>query len=112
MSLSADHSYGPSIRGATIGKSNRVDLVLIRTPDWLDQAACKDHDPEWWFGSQHGPATNSSSRLTGDEHHDNKVRAWRICQTCPVKDPCLTRGKTTKSTGLWGGQWLSGDEQC
>lgn len=109
----ANHSYGPSIKGATIGKSNRVDLVLIKTPAWMDQAKCVGHDPEWWH-RKFGEWANRKpgAHLTGDDHYDNQIRAERLCATCPVSEECNQHGKTTRSTGLFGGEWLTGEQSC
>lgn len=59
--------------------------ALPETPlDWMDAAACKDADPELFFG----PGT---------------AEAKRICDRCPVRDQCrdYSRGDTY---GVWGGE--------
>jgi hypothetical protein len=30
-----------------------------------------------------------------------------LCMECQVRDICFRYGETTKSTGVWGGKWLS-----
>lgn len=110
MSLDQDHQYG-RISAVRAGKSNRVDLVLIKTPEWMSDAACVGHDPEWWHRTS-GPTPTLKAHPGGDENHDNRVRAMRICATCPVKQQCNEHGKTTRSTGLFGGEWLTGETPC
>jgi len=41
--------------------------------------------------------------LRSRETYD-KVNA--LCKACPVNKACLSYGKLTKSTGVWGGKWL------
>lgn len=40
---------------------------------------------------------------------DSKIDAHpaiAVCADCPVRAQCLTYGLATKSTGVWGGEWL------
>jgi len=52
---------------------------------WLEQAACRGHDPEMWFD----PA----------RYQDAK----KICNTCPVILRCREYGKR-EPDGVWGGR--------
>lgn len=95
MSLSADHSYGPSIKGSGIGKSNRQDLVLINTPTWLDQARCR------------GAIEAADLVETKGGAHDF-IR--RYCSTCPVRRECYQKGVEIKAVStVWGGVWFTTD---
>jgi hypothetical protein len=48
--------------------------------DWRQRADCRNYDPEWWFptAAAHTYAYAAEAR-----------RALRICDRCPVVDPCL-----------------------
>lgn len=61
-----------------------------REPDWRDQSACRDQDPELFFAST-------------DE-------AKTLCARCPVTSQCLDLALATRSTdGVFGG--LDEDER-
>jgi WhiB family transcriptional regulator, redox-sensing transcriptional regulator len=58
---------------------------------WRDEAACLDHPAEWFTGP-HAP---------GDTR-----RAIDVCNTCPVKQPCLAAAldlEVSADLGIWGG---------
>ena len=58
---------------------------------WRDDAACLDHPAEWFTGP-HAP---------GDTR-----RAIDVCNTCPVKQPCLEAAlqiEVSADLGIWGG---------
>ena len=65
----------------------------IDRTDWLDEAACLHTDPELVF-----PDGTTGSALGQVD------AAKRICQTCPVRRPCLAwaLGHGVAS-GVWGG---------
>jgi hypothetical protein len=59
--------------------------------NWRDEAACLDHPAEWFTGP-HAP---------GDTR-----RAIDVCNTCPVKQPCLEAAldlEVSADLGIWGG---------
>jgi WhiB family redox-sensing transcriptional regulator len=60
--------------------------------DWRDRAACRDVDPDLFFPI----GTAGESLLQIDE-------AKLICQTCPVRGPCLRWALDSGSAGVWGG---------
>ena len=68
-------------------------------PDWRDQAACRDADPELFF-----PDDNTRSARA------QVKTAKLICRGCPVTATCLNwalaRGQ---EAGIWGG--LTEDER-
>lgn len=53
---------------------------------WQDQAVCQSIDPELFFPEPRG----------------NPIPAISICQTCPVRLPCLQAG-LHEEYGVWGG---------
>ena len=55
---------------------------------WVSEAACAGHDPDRWQGDR-----------------PDKV-ALRICRTCPVLERCAQVARTTRASGIWGGQLL------
>jgi WhiB family redox-sensing transcriptional regulator len=61
--------------------------------NWRDTAACRHTDPELFFPiGETGPAL----RLID--------KAKRICQTCPVRAPCLAWALDQGvASGVWGG---------
>jgi WhiB family redox-sensing transcriptional regulator len=69
----------------------------VQNQDWVEFAACRDEDPELWFPGKeevfYGPA---DARIAID-----------ICNSCPVRDECLTEAIRLTSKGplygIWGG---------
>lgn len=59
--------------------------------EWMDDAACKNTDPNDWFPEEYSLA------------HDNKMT--RICiEQCPVQEQCLHYAIENKEKlGIWGG---------
>ena len=63
---------------------------------WRDEAACLEHPAEWFTG----PHTPGDTR-----------RAIDVCNTCPVKQPCLEaalRIEVSADLGIWGGTTPTG----
>jgi WhiB family redox-sensing transcriptional regulator len=67
--------------------------------DWRDGAACRYRDPELFFPEgTAGPAV-----LQADQ-------AKRVCQSCPVRAPCLDFAlRHGLGFGIWGG--VTGEER-
>lgn len=64
--------------------------------EWQEDAACRDVDNMLFFG-----ADESESEL---ERQTREGHAKSICQTCPVKAPCLEFAMdTNQKYGIWGG---------
>ncbi len=58
--------------------------------EWVNQAACRDHDPDMWFP----PVGNRSTYQA----------AVAICADCPVRLACLNYAVTNRIRfGVWGG---------
>lgn len=73
--------------------------VLARTPlvgeSWRAEAACHGMDPEVFF-----PISEAHSQAEARWARDAAVR---ICQTCPVTDPCLNHALDwDEADGVWG----------
>lgn len=67
---------------ATLGAPQPVD------EDWAGKARCPETDPEAFFPEK-GGSTNE---------------AKKVCQRCPVKDPCLQWAlDNDERFGVWGG---------
>jgi hypothetical protein len=59
--------------------------------DWMTDAACRGHDPNWWHPAKGGDNVNTT-------------KAKRICETCPVAVQCLQYALDIgEQTGIWGG---------
>jgi WhiB family transcriptional regulator, redox-sensing transcriptional regulator len=55
---------------------------------WIDDAACRDADPDLWF-----------SDVPIDQHH-----AIVVCSGCPVREPCLQEALDGfADDGIFGG---------
>src|SRR5690348_7777720 len=63
------------------------------SPDWRDGAVCRHHDPELFFPEgTAGPALRQADQ------------AKRVCQSCPVRTPCLDFAlRHGLAFGIWGG---------
>ena len=74
-------------------------LARGRRPDWRDEAACRDADPELFF-----PDTGIGSARA-------RVKmAKLICRGCPVSATCLSWALADgQEAGIWGG--LTEDER-
>jgi WhiB family transcriptional regulator, redox-sensing transcriptional regulator len=59
--------------------------------DWREHAACRDADPELFF-----PLGTSDANLLQID------AAKRICQACPVREPCLRWALDSGDSGVWG----------
>ena len=67
---------------------------------WRDQAACKSHDPAWWFAYQIGRQGG------GTIHTKESQLAIGICDDCPVLEDCYEFAMAYPSqtlNGIWGG---------
>jgi WhiB family redox-sensing transcriptional regulator len=68
-------------------------------PDWRDGAACRNHDPELFFPE----GTAGPARRQADQ-------AKQVCQSCPVRTPCLNFAlRHALGFGIWGG--ATGEER-
>ena len=58
----------------------------------LTQAACNGKDTAIWFPEVVRGSINDSTNY-----------AKAICNTCPIKQACLTKALADGVTGIWGG---------
>ena len=67
--------------------------VTDDSSDWRDGAACRHHDPDLFFPEgTAGPALRQADR------------AKQVCESCPVRRPCLDFAQRHRLTfGVWGG---------
>lgn len=68
--------------------------TLIRPLEWMIDAACTAHNPEWWF---------QADQLT---HPGVRERVVGICHTCPVIEKCREYALDPANSithGVWGG---------
>lgn len=57
---------------------------------WRQLAACRGVDPDIFFPSS--------------EDEDDAAEAKAICETCPVREPCLEHALLVREKhGVWGG---------
>ncbi|MGH9198090.1 MAG: WhiB family transcriptional regulator, partial [Acidimicrobiia bacterium] len=74
-------------------------MALIESDErleWQERAACREYDNVLFFGADEG-----ESEI---EKQTREAHARSICQTCPVKEPCLEFAmETNQKYGIWGG---------
>ena len=64
--------------------------------EWQEDAACREFDNVLFFGAEDG-----ESEL---ERQTREAHAKTICNSCPVKQPCLEFAmETNQKYGIWGG---------
>jgi WhiB family redox-sensing transcriptional regulator len=67
---------------------------------WRDQAACRD-----LVTAEYDPFFADTAEL--------QAEAIAICETCPVRDDCLTFAvRTGQQYGIWGGQPQASKTHC
>lgn len=70
-------------------------------PRWMCDAACRDVDPDLFFGTDPGWGQITE---TIAQRRAREKRAKALCAQCPVRDACLEYAMTTpEHDGLWGG---------
>lgn len=62
---------------------------------WQDEAACREKPRDLFFDAYENGSVAKRESIKN------------ICKrNCPVKDQCLAFGKATRSTGVFGGEYL------
>ena len=70
--------------------SCRVKVLNTPPGAWVEDAACRDRDPDLWW-----PEGNDMAR---------RYEAQEICLGCPVAEQCLQYALDTRQVfGIWGG---------
>jgi WhiB family redox-sensing transcriptional regulator len=68
-------------------------VAVSDASDWRDGAACRHHDPDLFFPE----GTTGPAQQQVDQ-------AKRVCQSCPVRTPCLEFAlRHALAFGVWGG---------
>jgi len=57
-------------------------------------------DPQW---RQHAKCRSSNPSLFILERGEDYKSAIQVCNSCPVKDPCLRFALDNDEVGIWGG---------
>jgi WhiB family redox-sensing transcriptional regulator len=79
--------------------TSAVQAVPEHRPDWRDEAACLDADPELFFPDWGVAAVRAQVKT-----------AKLICRSCPVSATCLDWALASgQEAGIWGG--LTEDER-
>ena len=69
-------------------------LVDIGHRSWTDDAACKGRTT-LFFGM---PGERPERRVR------REATARKVCEGCPVSEPCRLAARTNRESGLWGGE--------
>ncbi len=98
------------MNGVQVGHKGYVtDVIQVRTPTWLDHAACKVATPE---DREAAFATNASpgEACGGSPKQEAQRFINRYCTRCPVLEACAQYRDATKTPwGVWGGVlWVDG----
>ena len=73
-----------------------TEPLLATDAEWREEAACLAYPAVLFFGLD-----DSESPV---ERRGREEKAKRICQTCPVLQPCLEYALATREQyGIWGG---------
>lgn len=68
-------------------------------PSWRDDAACAAYPIDMWF------PTKDAGKHWIELFPGATVRAYAICDRCPVRDRCLEYAVVNRITnGIWGGE--------
>lgn len=66
----------------------------FRHPNWTEEAACRGMGPDRFY------PTDSED----DDDTEVAVAAKAVCESCPVREDCLTTAiETREQYGIWGG---------
>jgi Fe-S cluster biogenesis protein NfuA len=98
--MSSDQSVRTlSLSATRVGKDNQPDQVLIRTPEWMDDAKCRNAIANG-DGDLAFPATKADAYLF--------VRCY--CTGCPVIQECADHAIRHKvEYGVYGGKVIGRD---
>lgn len=70
---------------------------LIQPEPWMDRAACKGTGPE--------AAAQDRASPFFPERGQSTAAAYKMCETCPVREECKSYRVRTGSVGIWGGEY-------
>lgn len=68
-------------------------LGLPPQPEWMAEGHCQGADPDAWYPERDDPNAPLHA-----------ARARRICESCPVREDCLSHAlEHNERDGIWGG---------
>jgi WhiB family redox-sensing transcriptional regulator len=80
----------------------RITQMIGDLPRWMSHSACRDVDPELFFGPDFGWGREHSEAPVARAKREASAKA--LCQTCPVREACLEYAMTApEHDGVWGG---------
>lgn len=89
------------------GRGYLTPEVAVHKPNELCPSRTAEY--EWWFPEDW--ETNDDAEEGDDEAElilnlvsDTTAAALAICETCPLRDACLTRAIESEPYGIWGGK--------
>lgn len=72
--------------------------------EWMDDAACRAHDPRWWHPTPPSNPDRPGHTRRSREMQEMERKAKAICKGCPVQVPCLRHALARpEGDGIWGG---------
>lgn len=73
---------------------------IIPDVSWMDEAACRSHDPRKWFPVDSKKGGNGGGVRIPKQAYEALV----ICEGCPVNEECLEYSLQWEPYGIWGGK--------
>ena len=77
----------PTVRRKPPSVGDRTVFPVLPRADWMEQAACREVEAEWFFS----------------DIPNEQARAIEVCRGCDVLAECLAYAVTSNSDGIWGG---------
>jgi WhiB family transcriptional regulator, redox-sensing transcriptional regulator len=89
-------------QGLTQVEDNSMNIGSLNIPRFIldGEAACVTIDPEIFFPREL-EVFAGTERLVSK--YDNLPLAKKICDSCPLKNPCLEYALRNVEVGVWGG---------
>jgi WhiB family transcriptional regulator, redox-sensing transcriptional regulator len=85
----------------TMTAQPRLAALIGELPAWMSYGACRDEDPDLFFGTD--PGFGCYGELKAERVAREKT-AKSVCAQCPVQDLCLEFALSTpEHDGVWGG---------
>jgi WhiB family redox-sensing transcriptional regulator len=69
------------------GVGDRAVFPELPRADWMQDAACREVDPDWFFS----------------EDRSEQAKAVLTCEMCGVREECLEYGLQAGTYGIWAG---------
>jgi len=85
----------------TMTAQPRLAALIGELPAWMSYGACRDSDPDLFFGVD--PGFGCYGELKAERVAREKA-AKAVCADCPVQDLCLKFAMAApEQDGVWGG---------